>query len=339
MPPLTNEQLDQYQALTQRVGFVPLTGRTLIEVTGPDRGQILQSFTTNDVKRLTPGQGCEAFVTSPQGKTLGHLFIFCETDKHWIDATPDQAQPLIEHFNRYIITEDAFFTDKTAEFTDVLVAGPAAESLLLALTGQAAPATRPGQHAVTIAGQPAILRRVEIAGPQSYFLQVATPHTAAVIAALHKAGAVPCDHAAFESVRVEAGFPLFGLDIGPENLPQEVGRDARAISFTKGCYLGQETVARIDAIGHVNRLLAGIQLPVDVPQPLHELKLLATPSGGSTSQTDQSVGQITSVAWSPRLQAPLALAYLRRSFIKPGTMLSTSHGPAHVVGLPLAASA
>lgn len=323
---LTTEQIDQYNALTQVVGFVPLTGRTIIEVTGPDRLQILQSFTTNDVKRLTPGQGCEAFVTSPQGKTLGHVFIFCEADKHVLDTTPDQSRALIDHFSRYIITEDAFFTDKIAEFTDLLVAGPEAAGLLSSLTGEPMPTAMLGHRVSSIAGQAVVIRRVEYAGPQSYFLQIATPQAPAVIAALHQAGATACDHAAVESARLEAGFPLYGLDITTDNLPQEVSRDAQAISFTKGCYLGQETVARIDAIGHVNRLLVGVQFSADA-------ELL--PAGTELLANGQAVGHVTSSAWSPRLQAPLALAYLRRNQAQAGNELGSALGAAVVVALPL----
>lgn len=322
----TLEQLAQYSALTQGVGFLPLTGRTIIEVTGPDRVQILQSFTTNDVKRLAPGQGCEAFVTSPQGKTLGHVFIFCEADKHVLDTTPDQTRALIDHFSRYIITEDASFTDKTAEFTDVLVAGPQASALLSSLTGGLMPTNLLEHRVASIGGQVVVIRRVEYAGPQSYFLQIATPRAPDLIAALHQAGATACDHTAAESARLEAGFPLFALDITADNLPQEVGRDAQAISFTKGCYLGQETVARIDAIGHVNRLLIGVQFP-----PNSGL----LPAGMEVLANGQAVGHVTSSAWSPRLQAPLALAYVRRNQAKAGIELASATGAAVVVSLPL----
>lgn len=324
----TTAQIDQYNALTQGVGFVPLTGRTIIEVTGPDRLQILQSFTTNDVKRLAPGQGCEAFVTSPQGKTLGHVFIFCEADQHVLDTTPDQSRALIDHFNRYIITEDAYFTDKTAEFTNLLVAGPKAAALIEKLSGESPPTEMLAHRQTSIAAQAVVVRHVEYAGPQSYFLQIATPQAPAVIAALHQAGATACEHAAVESARLEARFPLFGLDITTDNLPQEVGRDREAISFTKGCYLGQETVARIDAIGHVNRLLIGVRFAADV-------ELL--PAGTELLANGQSVGHVTSSAWSPRLQSPLALAYVRRAQAKTETKLDSVLGAAVAVGFPLAA--
>lgn len=319
----------QYEALARGVGFVLLTDRTIIEVSGTDRIQILQSFTTNDVKRLQPGQGCEAFVTSTQGKTLGHLWIFCEANRHVMDTTAGQAQVLIEHFNRYVITEDVTFTDKSGDFVDLLVAGSGAKRLLSDLTGASMPHEWLNHATVRIADRNATICQVDYAGPTSYLVQAHQADCDAIASALARAGAIICDPNSIESARLEAGFPLFGLDITPENLPQEIARDAKAISFTKGCYLGQETVARIDAIGHVNRLLTGVKFASDeIPGPGTELIVAG-----------QKVGEVTSAAWSPRLQSPLALALIRRIHAKPGTQLESPLGSAHVVALPLAATA
>jgi tRNA-modifying protein YgfZ len=323
------EFLLQYDALIHGVGFAPLTGRTIIEVAGADRVQILQSFTTNDVKRLRPGQGCEAFVTSSQGKILAHVWIFAEADRHILDTTSGQAQFIVDHFNRYVITEDVTFTDRSTEFVDLLVAGSRAEELLSELTGQTPPHELLSHGGFTIGGHDLTIRRVDYASPASYIIQARSNDAAAISSTLQSAGAVACDPAAIESARLEAGFPLFGLDITPENLPQEIARDTQAISFTKGCYLGQETVARIDALGHVNRLLAGVQFTGD-KIPDRGTELLAA---------GQPVGEVTSAAWSPQLQAPLALALLRRNHAKPGAQLDSIHGSAIVVPLPLAPSA
>jgi hypothetical protein len=129
----------------------------------------------------------------------------------------------------------------------------------------------------------------------------------------------------FAAVRIEAGLPLFGVDFNADNLPQEVGRDAVAISFTKGCYLGQETVARIDALGHVNRQLAGVRFSGEAA-PAAETKL---------THAGAEVGQVTSASYSPQLKAPLALAMLRRGHNSPGAQLDSPAGAAEVVALPL----
>jgi folate-binding protein YgfZ len=142
-----------------------------------------------------------------------------------------------------------------------------------------------------------------------------------VAALLRGAGAIECGPAAIDAFRIEAGMPLYGRDITIENLPQEVNRNAQAISFTKGCYLGQETVARIDALGHVNRLLVGVRIAGK-----------QVPSDGAELTIDgKAVGHVTSAAFSPRLGKAVALAYVRTTSAKPGTRLQSAAGEAEVV--------
>src|SRR4029453_449043 len=124
---ISADTLAQYSALTSGVGVADLPGRTLIAVTGAARAQLLHSFTTNDVKKLPLGGVCEAFVTSPQGKTLGHVLIANRGDEFTLDTTAGQAATLIAHFQRYIITEDAELRELTAERGELLVAGPRAQ--------------------------------------------------------------------------------------------------------------------------------------------------------------------------------------------------------------------
>ena len=142
---------------------------------------------------------------------------------------------------------------------------------------------------------------------------------------LVQAGARRAGPQAFEARRIEAGFPSYGPDISDKNLPQELARDARAISFTKGCYLGQETVARIDALGHVNQTLVGVRF---------ENGASVSP-GLELTVAGAAAGRVTSAAYSPLLQAPLALAYVRRGSNQPGTRLDSPVGPAEVVSLPI----
>jgi tRNA-modifying protein YgfZ len=319
---ISPETLAQYLALTSGVGVADLAGRTLIAVTGADRVQLLHSFTTSDVKKLPLGGICEAFVTTPQGKTIGHVLIANLGDQFKLDTTAGQAAMLITHFQRYIITEDAELRDLTAERGELLVAGPRAPAFLQQL---AAIPSEPAMSEVQIAGANAIGKRVSYVAAPSFFIEAARGDLPVIRAALEAAGALPCGAETVEMARIEAGTPLFGHDITEDNLPQEIGRDALAISFTKGCYLGQETVARIDALGHVNRQLAGVKFAgSNIPSPGLELM-----SG------DKPVGAVTSAAWSPKLQAPLAMALLRRGQAKAGTALHSQLGDAVVVALPV----
>jgi folate-binding protein YgfZ len=301
------ELLRQYAALASGTGVADLTGRTLLEIRGADRTQFLHAFCTSDIKTLTPGQGCEAFITSPQGKTLGHVLIFCEADRFWLDTSPGQAAGLIAHFDKYVISEDVQFIDRTDETGILLVAGKVAPQTI----GNSSNPQR-------VAPVPYVVN--------AFFAWLVRRDVAAGIDSLVRAGALLCADAAVEARRIESGFPLFGRDITDDNLPQEVGRDAQAISFTKGCYLGQETVARIDALGHVNRKLVGMKFHAAEPPPVGCRLLFG----------DKEVGRVTSAAWSPALDAPLALGYVRTLHARPGTALSSACGAVEVVSLPVA---
>jgi tRNA-modifying protein YgfZ len=318
------EFLADYHALTAGCGFAELP-RTVIEIRGNDRTQFLHSFCTNDVKKLAPGQGCEAFVTNHQGKIVGHGFIFCEPERLVIGTVAGQATALIAHFDRFVISEDVTFRDLSDQVQIYLVAGGTAAATLRTLTSAEPPAEMLSFNHPTIAGCGCTLFRVPYCGADSFLIRAASGDVATVRSALEAAGARICHTDAVEAKRIEAGFPYFGRDVTDENLPQEVGRDQQAISFTKGCYLGQETVARIDALGHVNKLLAGVRFQAaEIPPP-----------GTRLRAGEKEVGHVTSACFSPSLQAPLALAYVRRLHAKPGSNLEVEFGPAEVIALPL----
>lgn len=327
--------LADYAHLAEGAAIAALPQRTQIAVRGADRASFLHNLCTNDVKHLTPGSGREAFFTNVQGKTIGHAFLFATADTNTavtntadeiaIDATPGQSATLLPALDRYIIREDVQLLDRTDELAELLFAGPKASRLLAELSGGQLPQQRLDHAAATIAGASVSLRRVDFLAGDCFFLSCPAEQAAALRAALEAAGAKPVGDDAVDAARIEQGTPLFGRDITAANLPQEVARDALAISFTKGCYLGQETVARIDALGHVNRYLVGLRFAGDqTPAPATELRI-----------ADQAVGQVTSAAFSPRLHAPLALAYIRRGHHEPGARLESNAGPAEVVPLPL----
>ena len=322
MPP-TAEFNEQYAALTAAAGYAELPSRTLLEIRGRDRVGFLHAFCTNNIKALAAGQGCEAFITSPQGKTLGHVLVFAEADSLLVETSPGQAATLIAHFDRYVISEDVQFIDRTREWSELLVAGSGAASLAEGLTNATLPPAVPSVVRGQMAGRPVAVCRVPLLGPSSIAFIGANADIAEVAALLANT-AVRCAETALETARLEAGFPLFGADITADNLPQEVGRDAKAISFTKGCYLGQETVARIDALGHVNRKLASVRFVGDTIPPANT-PLLAG---------DKEIGHVTSAAWSPAFNSPLALAYVRTAHARPGSQLTSPLGPAIVVTLP-----
>ncbi len=309
-----------YQALTTGCGVAGLSSRSRVWITGADRVQFLHSFCTNDIKRLPVGEGCEAFLTNHQGKTVGHVLVRVQADGLVLDTAPQQAAKIIQHLDRFVISDRVEFFDRTAETGELLVAGKDARRLLSEV-GQGLLPTSPWQHALeSIQGVSVVVQKVDYAGEDCYFVTTRADDLLAVQQALAAGGAVSCDAAIVDAARIEAGFPLFGTDITDENLPQEIGRNKQAISFTKGCYLGQETVARIDAMGHVNRLLARVKFAsADIPA-----------SGTELFAADKSVGMVTSSCWSPRFGSPLAFALLRRAQAAPGTQLTCVSGVAQV---------
>ena len=305
-----------------------LSDRTQIEVTGRDRVKFLHSFCTNDIKKLQPEQGCEAFVTNVNGKVLGHIFVFAERDSLWIESAPGAVATLLSHFDKYVITEDVRFTDRSAEFAELLLAGPPSTELLERLGLSIAALPRYGHLSHGSDALPArSVRRVDWFDSATWLLSVPAAQREEFQRTLTQAGARPADVNEFHAWRIAAGFPIYGSDITEDNLAQEVGRTPLAISFTKGCYLGQEPIARIDAMGHVNRQLCRLEI---ASGPLPEA---GTPILDKPPPDGKSIGTITSSTWKWRSDndKPLALAYLRSNFAKAASLVIVDGREARVL--------
>lgn len=320
-----SEVADEYATLTTGVGFVDLSDRTQLELSGDDRATFLHNFSTNDIRGLSPGQGCEAFVLDVRGHTIGHLFVFCTPNSLVLDAVPAQGERLARHFDRYLIREHVEIYDRTADWGELLLAGQEAESLLAQLEAPP-PAGRLDHQQVRLAGQFVWLRRTdELAGRGSFLIAGAAESIDALSLSLEAEGAVACHRGLFETLRIEAGFPLFGIDFNEKNLPQEINRNRLAINFNKGCYLGQETVARIDALGHVNKTLQYVRFSGSA----------VPPAGTELRRDGETVGNVTSAAFSPRTNAPIALAFVRRGQEAVGTVFDSDFGQAEIIALPV----
>jgi tRNA-modifying protein YgfZ len=290
----------QYEALRAGNGFVELNGWSSISVTGGDRQTFLHNFCTNDIKRLQPGESCEAFFTNVKGKIVGHGLVANRPEEITIVGPPGQSPRLIEHLDRYVIREDVQLRGTTAEQCSILICA------------ENSGAIRPAYNWPLLGSIPCKLAMVDHSSRTAFKDE------------LTNRGFISCSLDAFNVLRIEAGTPLFGVDFDESNLPQEVGRDRQAISFTKGCYLGQETVARIDALGHVNQRLVGVRFAADgVPDAGTELS-----RGGATA------GRVTSAVFSPKLGAPLALAMVRREHQAVGSRLQSDYGECEVIELP-----
>lgn len=315
--------LDDYQALTADAGRVNVSARTQVELTGDDRAKFLHNLCTNEIRKLAPLAGCEAFLTNVKGHIVAHGYVFSGPESLIFETEPGQAESILRHLDRYLIREKVELKDRSADHGEILVAGAQAESKLAGLASFELPRERLASAFGQLGPHEVWIRRVDWTGDAGFLIDCRRSELAAVVALLEGAGIRSCSYEALNAARIEAGTPCC-LDITEKNLPQEVGRDRFAISFNKGCYLGQETIARIDALGHVNRTLVGVRFDGDqVPA-----------AGEPLFAGEQPAGEVTSATYSPRLKAPLALAYVRRGSNHVGSSLRSAMGVAQVIDFP-----
>lgn len=253
-----------------------VSDRTQFEVTGSDRARFLHGFTTNDIKRLTAGQGCEAFITNIKGKVVGHLFIFCDQNALWLDGTPLQEAAINSHLGKFLLVADVQLIPRTTDRGEFYLSGDRAAEVL----GLKQEMPVANQLHCSINRIPVDVRRVDILAAPGFMISVPRAELDSVSNSLIASGAVKGSAQLFEAMRIEAGFPVYGVDITDENLAQEVARNRQCISFNKGCYLGQEPIARIDSMGHTN-------------QELRRLRFEANPVRGQETHAQQDRGQET----------------------------------------------
>ena len=240
---------------------------------------------------------------------------------------------VLSKLDQFVFSEDVQLGDVTASFAQWAVVGPRAASAIATLLGIAKAALdalpEHGNMRAKWRGSPAIVTRTSDAGEPGFDIYVEAAQSDALRNALADARVSPVADEVAETVRIEAGIPAFGHDMDAETIPLEAGIEQRAISFTKGCYVGQEVIVRVVHRGHgrVARKLVGVRLDGE-RVPAAATKIL---SG------DKEVGHVTSSTWSPALGRPIALAYVHRDFVEPGTKLTVDDAAAEVVALPFVA--
>lgn len=313
----------EYEAATGGAAVVRLRDWSTVRAAGRDRASFLHNMCTNGVKRLAAGEGCEALFTDVKGKVVAHGFLLAGADAIEIVMVPGTAARLMAQLDRYIIREDVTLSDRSCEVAWMLLLGERAGEILARVAGaEAGELTGAWAHRrLLLDGGAATPVRCALPWMGGFLIGGAPDAVAAIEAKLTAAGAVLGGDKLWNMVRIESNWPLWGVDFDESNLPQEVSRDEQAISFRKGCYLGQETVARIDALGHVNKQLATVRFEGDaVPEV-----------GAELFQGEQPVGRVTSSCWSPRDAKPRALAMLKRGGNVVGTPLRWSGGAGEVV--------
>jgi tRNA-modifying protein YgfZ len=330
-----NAPPDYTAAVTSAALFdTSAAGKLLL--TGPDAPMFLGNLCTNDTANLPLGGGCEAYFCDPRAKVQFAAWIYhvrLHDGRHamWVETTPGRDAELVKYLDRYLISEQVEVANVTDQFAQFHLTGPKAAEVLGKALGNRVPELPEFAHMERTFGAGAtcsIRRRDQLVLP-GFDLVCLKDRAEGVRALVLAAGAVAGTPETFEMLRIEAGTPVFGIDIDANRFVMEVGRATRAVSYTKGCFLGQEPIVMArDRAGHVNRAFLGLKVLDGRPLP----------AGTKLFRDGQEVGVVTSSCHSPRLGVPVALAYLRWKYQEPGTRME-AETPAgkqsvEVVGLP-----
>jgi len=336
--------LAEHAALRGTAGVLDLSFRGRLCLLGADRQGFLNGQVTNNVKELQVGQGCYAAVITAKGKMQSDLNIYLLENEILLDFEPGLADAVKERLEKYIIADDVQIVDVAPHYGLLSVQGPKSADVVTRLElGESAArilsvdSAKKPLHFSSIKsetlGEIYLMNHPRI-GTTGFDLFVPSNSLGAVadnlIVSAKQAGGRACGWKALETARIEAGIPRFRADMDETNLPPEAGLDARAVSYTKGCYIGQEVIARIRTYGQVAKALRGLRLD-------DNLKTLPN-RGDKLFLGEKEVGYITSAIASPALKANLALGYVRREANKIGTelVLRTKEGEsgAKIVQLP-----
>jgi folate-binding protein YgfZ len=322
----------EYRAVREAVGVMDRSMLGKVTVTGRDRQAFLQGMLSNDVNGLEAGQGTAAAFLDAHGKVRALLCVYALADRLLLELPPGLTEKTLQALDRYLISEKAVFEASDEAYAILAVQGPDAPDLVSALAGRRL-ALDPYQHAeAAIAGVPVRVIHRREAGVPGFHCWTMAFQGAALWQALVDAGARPVGWQTLDVLRVEAGVAWYGHDVDEAVILPET-RLEHLVSYKKGCYIGQEVVARVRYRGHVNRALSGLVLEGDrVPA-----------SGAEVVADGKEVGRITSAVRSVALGRPIALGYVRREHFEPGTPVGVRDGdvliPARVAALPFVAPA
>ena len=288
------------------------SGRGLLIARGNDRQSFLHAMLSQSVKDLTAGQGCRAELLDDRGHVVADFRVLVLADEVRLDCdTPAIAAKAFAALDKFVIMDDVQLADASGDSAVLTLSGRTAGALLLRCGAGTMPSGAWSNAAWTFGSDHVLLVAAKWTGGGDYDIHVSAASTGAVRTTLLAAGATRISGETFSALRIEAGVAT-QTDELDDVLALEANLAPEAVSFTKGCYLGQEVMARIDARGHVNRVLVGLTLDGDAPAV----------RGSTLRAGDKDVGRITSSAISPALGRPIALAYLRREHSTPGTAIT-----------------
>ena len=343
----------EYAAIRQRVGIMHMPQRGVLRLTGDDRAEFLHRMITRNVKDLAGGATRRAFQLDDKGRVLADCMLHHGDEDTWLETDVLDVDALRRLLDDRLFAEDVVLEDFTPQRVKLVLHGPAALALLREVADDAQRADDMAQmagthHVIELQGSPVSAYRLDDAGVMGLHLLVPTDDAVRVYEALLRAAGFdpqaeaspdadyaqqrrqglrgrPIGWEAYNTARIEAGTPIFHIDFGQDSLPAETGVIDEAVDFEKGCYIGQEIVARIRNLGHPKRILVGVKFEGDA-LPVAGTQVVAPQAGGQASTDDapapstQVIGGITSSTLSPMLsQRPIALAVMKWGQHEPGT--------------------
>jgi len=325
---LNEIELMEYEAVRKGVGWFELASETAFEMSGKDAASFLHGMVSNDVKSLREGEGCYTTCLTPTGKMIADFRIFALSDRLLVLISKTKKKETLAHLDKFIFLEEITFQDLEGKTSLFSLQGPLSEKLMETLVGKSLPWALYHHEPLEVQGIPLRVFASSHTGEKGYDLLLpfeAVSHSTQLLEergrpyGLRKVGPQT-----LEILRVEAGIPYFGMDMDESTIPLEAGLET-AVSFTKGCYTGQEVIARIKHIGHVNRMLVGLKCEGVVSR------------GDPVIQGENEVGLVTSSSDSPAARSHVALATVRREAATEGTSLivRTPHGNVQTVVAPL----
>ncbi len=310
---------EYYTAAKKAAAVAEKDGFGIIKLAGSERVTWLQGMITNDVEKLRPGTGCYAAHLTPQGRIVAHMRVLIDEEAIWLSLERATVASLMAAFDKLLIMEDVQMEDASGQYSVIAVLGPNAAQTLESWMNE------PLQVTAKYAHRPFEDCRI-VVSDVGYEVWVPVGRTDNILRRLAQSGATAIDRGTWDVLRTEAGLPVYGVDIDESTTMPEIGE--AGISYEKGCYIGQEVVAKVKYIGHVNRRFVGLIISgTDLP----DLK-------APVRKGEREVGYVTTALFSPGLQKPIALGFVSRAAYAPGSIVDIAGNgktlTAEIVDLP-----
>jgi folate-binding protein YgfZ len=309
----------QYNAAHNSAALIERSSQGTVTLTGADRASFLHALLTNDVAGLPKGRGVYAAYLTPQGRMISDMRVIETGSRMLLSVDRHVAAPLAERFDKLVFSEDVQAKD-ASDIAVLGVHGPSAARMIQHATGVSVADLQSQYDNITV--ESLTIVRDDALGVLGYDVYLPVSDRDAIRAKLIEAGAEQVSDEVAEALRIEAGRPRFGVDMTTDTIPLEAGIEDRAISFTKGCYVGQEVIVRVMHRGHgrvARRLMSIVITDGEVPA-----------RGDKILLGDRAVGEITSATASPRMGSPLALGYVQREHAVAGTEVTVGGSQARI---------